>query len=463
MTPGQIQAGWPDYYNLVSADAFTNESNSLNSLQAGDWVATQLYADLCNRSQVLAGWPPAFSPPRYVLPANFLALPRFQIPASIVLPPLTADLIALIIVVGGSQPTPAPVAPPPQAPAPQAPPPATPVQSLGLPDAHVATKPQAHDQGGGYPFLGGPASYCDLYSDDPLCDLWGGGGVTIVTGGGSTSVSSINVIQEGITSVDVDQIVTGSLSGLWAAAVSVIDAALLAVVQGIQAAITGIGNALKAAWAVLSRLSGFILSFLGTLWQDIVKGIIGALHDLRLLLGDLYNNILKPLAQAMAQVRNWILEQYKRWIRPLLIILQNIRRVLAILKLFHLKFASKLDSVIADVQLRLTQPMFWLLSYVNSIANWVNLIVTANYLLQKPLFLWSLKAYVGESLNMQINAMNPPIDPAALAASQAAGTVRTAAQSNAELTQFLTTRTGPMTNTIATYSPVLDNALKGGS
>ena len=91
-------------------------------------------------------------------------------------------------------------------------------------------------------------------------------------------------------------------------------------------------------------------------------------------------------------------------------------------------FAQKLDSYLADLEARITKPLFYLLSFVNGVANWINLIVTAGYLLQKGLFLNSLNAYIGEALNLQINAMNAPPSAAAIAAAQQANAVPTAAQ-----------------------------------
>jgi hypothetical protein len=315
-------------------------------------------------------------------------------------------------------------------------------------------------------FDGDPASYCDLFPDDPLCQAFGiglpglpGGSVNVTS---TVSLESVTIVQNGISATDVAGIVDGSLGDLWDAVVGAVDGVIAAAVAEIQKVLTDLGNALKAAYNILSRLAGFILNLLKQLLDEVVKGILGVLQDLRNLLTDLYKDVLVPIVNGVLAIRKALLDVYQRFIRPMLIVLQNIRRVLSILAAFHIAFAQKLDSALADLEARITRPLFYLLTLVNGVANWVNLIITAGYLLQKSVFLNSLNAYIGESINLQLNAMTAPPDPAAIAAAQAANQVPTAAQAVADFDAFLTTDSGPLPPVIAQYSAQFDTYLSQG-
>jgi hypothetical protein len=446
-----------DFFSFVEADQAANVSTGYALYDAGNLQGAYNAWNLANRDNIIIG-APVSNFGLYAPLASFTGLPPLQIPSDVVLPGLSDAQLALITIV-------APATPPPSSTAPAAggsPPAATgtspPATSSTTPPASTSPtqKPQELIGGSSGGSVGG---YCDEFPEDPICGLWGGPGPIVIStpGGLDAAVTETVTINEGINSVDVDQIVDGSLDGLWAAAVDDVDAVVAAVVADVQSALTGIANALKAAWNVLSRLGGFILTFLSSLWQDVVKGLLAALHAVADALSALYNDVLVPLAQAMQSVRDWLLQLYRDWLRPVLIILQDLRQVLAILKLFNLKFAAKLDAAIADVQTRILQPVYWLLSYTNAVANWVNLIVTANYLIQQPLWLASLQAYLGQTINMQVNAMNPPVDAATLATIQATTSFPNVPQTVADIDQFFDANSGALAGPIASYSSVFDS------
>jgi hypothetical protein len=414
-----------------------------------------------NRDQALLGLPPYPTPaPGYITPTSFadLGLTPISIPSNAAIPPLSADLLAQVqgydfntlaaAVAAG-----APVAP------------STPVTSTSTP----ATSSSGGSSGTARALdlsNGGAQSYCDLFPDDPLCGLdTGDGGFDGTPIGGVSTGSnsvSITIVNEGVSGTDVATSVDNALGKLWDAVVGAVDAVVADAVGALQDALTALGNALKAAYAILSRLAGFILNALAALWQDIVKGIVAILQALKTLLAGLYNDVLVPLLKGIQNIRQALLDVYQRFIRPMLIVLQDIRQFLAILSAFHISFAQKLDAKLTQLEAKITQPLFYLLSFVNGVANWVNLIITAGYLLQKSVFLNSLLAYVGEALNLQINAMNPTPDPAAVAAAAAAATPPTPAQTAADFSQFLATGTGNFAPVIAQNGALLDQYLAQG-
>jgi hypothetical protein len=308
----------------------------------------------------------------------------------------------------------------------------------------------------GFDPTGGAGSYCDDFPDDPLCDIWGGGG-GIVFGGGSTgSVYQPVIIQEGLNATDVHGIVDGALDTVWSAVVGAIDSIVLVAIAAIQDALTALGNAIKAAFAMLSRLGGFILNAITAMLRGLLSSILQVLQDIRNILKKLATDVLLPLAKGIIAARDRLIKIYQQLIRPLLIWMQDVRRVLNILAIFHVPFAQKLDGKLADLERRLTAPLLLLLRYTNQVANWMNLITTAGYLLQKPMWLWSLNAYKGESINLLANAMNTPATAAVKAQASAPFTLGDATQSKAQLTTYLQTGTGDFAVPIAQASATFD-------
>jgi len=294
--------------------------------------------------------------------------------------------------------------------------------------------------------------YCAAFPGDPYCgfyyDLGGFAGAI----GGPTLINNTTIIEvTGLLAADVNGMIDNALSGLWGAIVVGIDDVLADVVASVQTAVTSLGNAVKASWAWLSRLAGMILALLTTVIDGVLRGVVAAIQKIEEAIQEIKNLNIKPIVDVLQRVRQVILDIWKNFIVPFLVILQDIRRVLAILSIFHVKWAQKLDAKLADLERRITAPLLYVLSYVNAVSNWINLIIAANYLLQKSVFLNSLLAYVGEALNLQLNAMNQPADPKLIAASKASAVYPTPAQSAADLQQFLGTGTGAL-------QPVITNA-----
>jgi hypothetical protein len=458
----ELQQYYPDFWNAVWNDAVQALALYNQTLSTRGAAAAAPYADQVNRDYALLAIDPFLPGNGYSLPASYASVPPVGIPRNVPLPFTAAGAIGEFyyndqpspyvvppVVIGAPVPTPAA---PPAAAAPVP----VPITPAGTPDSGGPAPLQ--------PLLNfgepGIAEYCSIYPEDPICYFPGGTSISIT--GGSTSIVNNNTYIVGETAADVNSTVNGALAGLWAVVVQTEDAVLSSAIAGVKAALTAIANALAKAFAVLARLAGLILNFLATLWKDIVKGIRGALQGLVAAVKDIYNDVLKPLHDALQKLREAITKIYEQYVRPVLIALQKFRQLLAILKLFHIPFANKLDAALADIQRRITQPMIVLLGYVNQVANWINLILDARYLLQQPLLLNSAKANIGGLIGLGVQGMSAPVDPAALAAIQAANASLTTPEVHAALSEYLQTGTGSFAAPIADAGTVFNQQLLAG-
>lgn len=311
----------------------------------------------------------------------------------------------------------------------------------------------------------GSAQYCLSYPDDPICTGGGyifgpdpdpGGPIYI------TNPVTITINQNGVTLADVASRISGALATAAAAIATAVDSALATAIKGIQHALNVLGNELASVFHLLSRLAGYILQMLKGLLLGVIHGLVAAVEAIGKMLKDVFANGIMPALQALQKARDWLIKIYERFLRPLLIVLQDLRKVLAILRAFHVGFATKLDNVLADIQSKISTPLLYLLQFTNAVANYINLILDARLFLQRPLFLASLNAYKGSSLNLLIGAMNPTPDPARVAALQATAVIPTPTQSSNDLHQFLQGNSGAMAVPIAQRTADLQGYLQNG-
>lgn len=312
----------------------------------------------------------------------------------------------------------------------------------------------------------GSSGFCSIFPDDPSCysSYYGYPGDTPP---GPTTIVNINtttvvINQQGLTLGDVASRIKGALSSATAAVVGAIDAALRTALSGVQSALNAIGNELISIFSKLSKLAGYILKFLQTLLLNVLHGLVRAVQAIGHMLADVFRNGIMPALQALQKIRTRLIEIYEKVLRPVLIVIQDMRKVLGILGLFHFKFAQKLDAVLGDIQRKITAPLFYLLRYTNAVANFINLILTADLLLQKPLFLNSANTYLRDLIGLQINGMVKPVDPAAIAAAQLVAPVPTPAESSGGFNDFVQHGGGIFADLITQQTAQLDVYLTKG-
>jgi hypothetical protein len=220
-----------------------------------------------------------------------------------------------------------------------------------------------------------------------------------------------------------------------------------AAIKQLRDEFVNVTNAVIEGYSALARTVGTILKWIGAVVVEFLKTLLDLVKHLVEMLKDLYQKVLKPALKAIQDIRNNILRLYEKWIRPALIVIQKIRQVLAILKLFHVKFAAKLDAQLAQLEYKITQPLFFILRYVNSVANLLNLIMTAANVMQRPFFLASLNAYKGSSIALITNSMNPPVDYGALTDTKAARQVPSIQQTSTDFDEYAAAQAGAFAGT----------------
>jgi len=150
--------------------------------------------------------------------------------------------------------------------------------------------------------------------------------------------------------------------------------------QALENTVKSLGNAigegLSAVADALNELFGHgLIDLLRRIW-DGIKAL--AAHLKQWLLD------LRRIIQWVRDVHQWLFSTY---LAPILNALQHLRQVLAIFRVFHLKFAQTLDNTIADIEGKIGQHFALVWTTLNQVLSWAQLITGLDGLLQ-PGLLW---------------------------------------------------------------------------
>lgn len=170
----------------------------------------------------------------------------------------------------------------------------------------------------------------------------------------------------------------GFFDGLLAELAAVISAILNFLAQLVSAIV----SALNFLLGGIENTFGFSFKSLGEVWQGVQK-----------IMDKIFRSVvlaaLKKLWSLYQSLRKWALK-LKAWLdrlhalmkkyqmlyfRKVIQLIQRARKVLAIFRFFHLKFAQKLDNWLATIEGKLAHYLILVAQKENEIISWVNLIV----------------------------------------------------------------------------------------
>ncbi len=120
-------------------------------------------------------------------------------------------------------------------------------------------------------------------------------------------------------------------------------------------------------------------------FSELLGGLQHTFKSIERWLGNLYcdyqrlkdklERVFGPIVRFMQKVQRWYDMIWKRWVVPVLNLMQRMRKVLAIFKLFHLKWAQKLDADLAWLEGKIAKNFLFVRRWLNLFGNWVNFLV----------------------------------------------------------------------------------------
>jgi len=214
-----------------------------------------------------------------------------------------------------------------------------------------------------------------------------------------------------IDPVSVTINIIGAIATLFRIFGGAISGAAKIALEGMRASITSIGDGLlRFAWQI-ARAAAKILSALHNIWVRVIWPLLRAVPKIVGRLHRLITRDLPRLLKAIQRIRDKILEIYEKWARPILKTIQAARQMLLVLRLFHIKWAEKLDAKLVEMQRLVMLPIQIALEHLAIIEQWINTIVTAEQLIQDTIFHNSIFHYQDPLVKSLLGAFSRPLDP----------------------------------------------------
>lgn len=110
-------------------------------------------------------------------------------------------------------------------------------------------------------------------------------------------------------------------------------------------------------------------------FKNVFEDITSSLKDLWSKVSDFFGKVkafLQPVTDFIKKVRDLYDHYWNVFVKPVLNVISRIRKALAIFKFFHLQWAQKLDTWLADIQQQIIKNTLWLHQQLTMVINWVN-------------------------------------------------------------------------------------------
>jgi hypothetical protein len=166
----------------------------------------------------------------------------------------------------------------------------------------------------------------------------------------------------------------GSIGDIFGEIASLISELFAFLWSYVYAALVFIWNTLIAVFNFLLSVFQNVGKFLARAWTDFIKPAINSIINFIAKIYSAIHRVLDPLLRWIQKIRKW----YDTHILPILMrqlqMIQKVRRFLAILRIFHVKWAQQLDDKLAGIQSKITDTISVVRGYFNLIIDWIALI-----------------------------------------------------------------------------------------
>jgi hypothetical protein len=159
----------------------------------------------------------------------------------------------------------------------------------------------------------------------------------------------------------------------------------------------GVGTFLAGLGTILQSLGGLLRSlvtFLQTLWQWIVKHIIGGILKALRSAHEWLETHLQPIIDAIRTEQKALQKLFNTYIRPILIFLQRVRQFVHILALLHIGIAQRLDSYLTNLQNKILTSFYTVTAALNTLTNILLALQDPEYLIKHPVLLISIRRQI---------------------------------------------------------------------
>lgn len=182
----------------------------------------------------------------------------------------------------------------------------------------------------------------------------------------------------------------GHILGIVGAAVA---SSLVAVVSYLSTAVAWLAHRIADVVFSTGAVFAKVWEGLKIVWSDVLKPALVWIDKSITRLATWLKDTLKPVFKWLDTVRKHLDDIYKRFVRPIIDTIDFVRNVNRVLLTFHITLLQKLDSVLAQIEQRIEEPILWLYARLSEVQNAVNYVVTADGFFQRYALLRSMDKY----------------------------------------------------------------------
>ena len=138
-----------------------------------------------------------------------------------------------------------------------------------------------------------------------------------------------------------------------------------------------------------SKLVASLLAHLQALSSLIINGVILKIWNLLNGILDRLRKFFKPLIDFLRKMKAIQDAYFNLYIRPIFDFIQRLRRILVVFRLFHFKWAAKLDQDLAGIEAKIAAQFLAAQRQINALTDWITLITDPFGLYQPGIFVAS--------------------------------------------------------------------------
>jgi hypothetical protein len=206
--------------------------------------------------------------------------------------------------------------------------------------------------------------------------------------------------------------VIAAIGSLWGLFKGTATKALAESLNSLRQALTEIADhLLRFAWRI-SRALGVLLRAFQHVWVRVIWPLLRALPRLVNRVRRLLERDLPKILAYINKIRQQVIELYEKYARPALLVIQRMRQVLLILRLFRLQFADELDARLSQIQGWIMRPLQVALAHIALLEQWLNIIVRADEIIQATIFHNSIFHWQHSLVSSVLHGLGRPFAPA---------------------------------------------------
>lgn len=172
-----------------------------------------------------------------------------------------------------------------------------------------------------------------------------------------------------------------------------------------------IWSALVFTVQFILRMLGHVGRFFRNLWEGVIKkGLLKLLQAYTRLVEKL-NRFLAPVMKWIEKIRALIDKWYFKLFGPILNMIQTLRKILTIFRIFGLKFARKLDERLFRLERKILEPYLQLRKAINEVITFLALSFDPNGLFSRVPLLKSIGQIFGLLASLTSGRSNRTLNP----------------------------------------------------